>query len=121
MWKLDRHCSPGQPSEEDDDYEEFDLEEGPPSGPADDAGEPVICPSCGAPNPANNRHCEECGARLRQGPLPDRPPPGRGKHSTGSGPAHVDGSHLVAVALVAFVINLFSGDDSTYNDHRCHC
>ena len=38
-------------------------------------GGPVDCPSCGAVNPANNRHCQECGARLRQGPLPTAPRP----------------------------------------------
>ncbi len=35
----------------------------------------VRCPSCGALNPAHNRHCEECGARLAKGPLPVAPPP----------------------------------------------
>ena len=97
-------------SEEDEDFEEFDLETGPPPATADDSGEPVICPSCGAPNPTNNRHCEECGARLRQGPLPTAPRPAVG--STAPVRALLMLMILIgAVALVAFVINLFGGED----------
>ena len=51
----------------DDEYEEFSLEEGPPPDrvrpPVQIATQTVSCPSCGAPNPDTNRHCEECGAR----------------------------------------------------------
>jgi hypothetical protein len=35
----------------------------------------IPCPSCGAPNPPFNRHCESCGARLSQAMLPVAPQP----------------------------------------------
>lgn len=35
----------------------------------------IPCPSCGAPNPPFNRHCESCGARLSQALLPVAPQP----------------------------------------------
>src|SRR5688572_33503555 len=54
-----------------EDYERFDLGSPPPPSYRD----PVICLSCGAQNAPTNRHCEECGARLSQGPLPAAPRP----------------------------------------------
>jgi hypothetical protein len=94
----------------DDEYEEFDLEAGPPPMPSANEGEPIICPSCGASNPPGNRHCEECGARLRQGPLPTAPRPAVG--STAPVRALLMLMILIgAVAFVAFLINLFGGDD----------
>jgi hypothetical protein len=58
-------------------YEEFALdqpeEEAPPPPPS--RLEMITCPSCGAANPATNRHCEQCGARISQGPLPVAPQP----------------------------------------------
>ena len=99
-------ASPGTPRNGDD-YEEFDLEEGPP--PAPPAGEPLICPSCGAANPANNRHCEECGARLRQSPLPAAPRPA--VQATAGVRAVIALSALLGlVVLGALILNLFSDD-----------
>ncbi|CAN5687658.1 hypothetical protein BH18ACT6_BH18ACT6_25490 [soil metagenome] len=46
----------GKPRDEDE-YEEFDLEEGPPSPVQPSEGDSIICPSCGAANPSGNRHC----------------------------------------------------------------
>jgi hypothetical protein len=87
-----------------DDYEEFDLEEGPP--PAPRTGEPLICPSCGASNPANNRHCEECGARLRQSPLPAAPRPA--VQATAGVRAVIALSALLGVVVLgALILNLF--------------
>ncbi len=92
-----------------DDYEEFDLEDRPNST-LSRAGDPLICPSCGATNPANNRHCEECGARLRQGPLPAAPRPA--VQATAGVRAVVALSGLLGVViLAAFLINLFSDED----------
>lgn len=93
-----------------EDYEEFNLEDAPPVQRA--GGEPVICPSCGAPNPATNRHCEECGARLRQGPLPAAPRPA--VQATAGVRAVIALSSLLAVVVLgALIINLFRGDELT--------
>ena len=46
-----------------------------PQAPARFPRNEIQCPSCGSPNPTTNRHCEECGARLSQGPLPVAPRP----------------------------------------------
>lgn len=95
-----------------DDYEEFDLEEGPPPQRATTEREPLICPSCGAPNPATNRHCEECGARLRQGPLPTAPRPA--VQATAGVRAVIALSALLGVVVLgALIINLVQGDDTT--------
>jgi len=104
---VDTVAGKEQPDEE---FEEFDLEAGPPPASQGVEGEPIICPSCGASNPNNNRHCEECGARLRQGPLPTAPRPGVG--STAPVRALLMLMVLIGVvALVAFLINIFGGED----------
>jgi len=92
-----------------DEFEEFDLEDRPiPT--LTRTGDPLICPSCGATNPPNNRHCEECGARLRQGPLPAAPRPA--VQATAGVRAVVALSGLLGVVvLAALLINLFSDDD----------
>ena len=93
-----------------DDYEEFDLEDGPP--PAPRSGEPLICPSCGASNPANNRHCEECGARLRQSPLPAAPRPA--VQATAGVRAVIALSALLGVVVLgALILNVFRDDTTT--------
>jgi hypothetical protein len=93
-----------------DDFEEFDLDDSPP--PPRTAGEPLICPSCGAPNPTTNRHCEECGARLRQGPLPAAPRPA--VQATAGVRAVIALSSLLAIVVLgALIINLFRGDEIT--------
>lgn len=92
-----------------DEYEEFDLEDRP-TPLLNRMGDPLICPSCGASNPPNNRHCEECGARLRQGPLPAAPRPA--VQATAGVRAVVALSALLGVViLAAFLINLFSDED----------
>lgn len=90
-----------------DDYEEFDLEGGPPAAPR--TGEPLICPSCGASNPANNRHCEECGARLRQSPLPAAPRPA--VQATAGVRAVIALSALLGVVVLGALILNFIRDD----------
>jgi RNA polymerase subunit RPABC4/transcription elongation factor Spt4 len=102
-------------------YEEFSLEEGPPSdeGPTDEpprrSGRPEItCPTCGAVNPGNNRHCQECGARLSQGPLPTAPRPAV-QATAGVRAALAISGLLLAVILIALFVNIFSGDSSAAN------
>jgi RNA polymerase subunit RPABC4/transcription elongation factor Spt4 len=99
-------------------YEEFSLEDGPPSekGPTDEpprrTGRPeVTCPTCGAVNPGNNRHCQECGARLSQGPLPTAPRPAV-QATAGVRAALAISGLLLTVILVALFVNVFSGDGS---------
>lgn len=71
----------------------------------------VRCPSCGALNPAHNRHCEDCGARLSQSPLPVAPPPMI--RSTPGGRALGILLGVVAiVALIALFINIFRGGET---------
>lgn len=104
-------------------YEEFSLESGPPNEevpPQEQAsprgngngtgGGPVQCPSCGAVNPGNNRHCQECGARLRQGPLPTAPRPAV-QATAGVRAALAISGLLLGVILIALFFNIFSGED----------
>ncbi|MGH8926753.1 MAG: hypothetical protein ACRDWH_00255 [Acidimicrobiia bacterium] len=90
-----------------DEYEEFDLDDSPP--PPTRNGEPLICPSCGASNPSSNRHCEECGARLRQSPLPAAPRPA--VQATAGVRAVIALSGLLGIVVLgALILNLFRDD-----------
>lgn len=112
-------------------YEEFSLESGPPqddappppesdspqgnrsgngNGNGNGNGGPIQCPSCGATNPGNNRHCQECGARLRQGPLPTAPRPAV-QATAGVRAALAISALLLGVILIALFFNIFTGDD----------
>lgn len=103
-------------------YEEFSLESRPPreespprqvqpaSGPGDGNGGAVDCPSCGALNPGNNRHCQQCGARLRQGPLPTAPRPAV-QATAGVRAALAISGLLLGVILIALFFNIFTGED----------
>lgn len=109
-------------------YEEFSLSDRPPgeapsakseeSSPAPKGGNgngngttrEVSCPSCGAVNPGNNRHCQECGARLRQGPLPTAPRPAV-QATAGVRAAVAISVLLLGVILFALFFNIFTGDD----------
>lgn len=94
-------------------YEEFTLDEPmaeePPASPSAPSGTAVECPSCGTPNPATNLHCQNCGARLRQGPLPTAPRPAV-QATAGVRAALAISGLLLIVILVALGYNLFSGD-----------
>jgi len=68
----------------------------------------VSCPSCGSANPEYNRHCEQCGARLSQDPLPVAPPP-MARTSPGGRALGVLAAVVLIVALVALVFNVFRG------------
>jgi hypothetical protein len=68
----------------------------------------VRCPSCGSLNPAHNRHCEECGARLSQSPLPVAPPPMIRSTPGGRALGILFGVVLI-VALFALFLNIFRG------------
>ncbi len=100
----------------DGNYEEFALgpppidEDGVPRQPRDLAG--IHCPSCGASNPVNNRHCQECGARLSQAALPTAPRPAV-QATAGVRAALAISGLLFAVVLIALLFNVFSGETTS--------
>ena len=109
----------------DDLFEPFELDEGPPPEPErPDPGQQaeastrstvsdvatVACPSCGSSNPDYNRHCEQCGARLSQDPLPVAPPPSL-RTSPGGRALGVLAAVILIVALAVLAFNIFSGGD----------
>jgi len=112
----------------DDLFEPFELEDGPPPPgteapppvPPEEGGETpsvpstpveqVPCPSCGAYNPAYNRHCEQCGARLTKEPLPVAPAP-MVRSTPGGRALSVLAAAVLIVALVALLVNVFRGGD----------
>jgi hypothetical protein len=71
----------------------------------------IRCPSCGAENPEHNRHCEQCGARISQGPLPVAPPPMM-RSTPGARALTVLAGVVLLVVLVAVVLNLLGDDDN---------
>ena len=75
----------------------------------------VACPSCGATNPDYNRHCEQCGARLSQEPLPVAPAPTL-RTSPGGRALGVLGAVVLFVALAALIFNVFRGGDDEVAD-----
>jgi hypothetical protein len=111
----------------DDLFEPFELEESPviedlpdteppPPRPSRSSVETepirlVDCPSCGTSNPAHNRHCEACGARLGQDPLPMAPPP-MIRATPGGRALGVLAAVVLLVALGAVLFNVFRGDAS---------
>ncbi len=100
-----------------DDYESFELGDRPPadlpSQPVRLPQQEIQCPSCGSPNPATNRHCEECGARLSQGALPVAPRPAV-QTSAGVRAAMAISGILLGVVVIALLFTL-TGDDETDN------
>ncbi len=75
-----------------------------------EVGPSVRCPSCGSLNPAHNRHCEECGARLSQSPLPVAPPPMIRSTPGGRALSILIGVVLL-VGLFALFLNIFRGGE----------
>ncbi len=111
----------------DDLFEPFELEGGPPPPgteptppppPTESAVTPTApveqapCPSCGAYNPAYNRHCEQCGARLTKEPLPIAPAP-MVRSTPGGRALSVLAAAVLVVALIALLVNVFRGGDDT--------
>jgi hypothetical protein len=74
-------------------------------------GNSIQCPSCGAANPSSNRHCEECGARLSQAPLPTAPRPAV-QATAGVRAALAISGILFGVVIVALAFNVLGGDDT---------
>ena len=100
-------------------YEEFSLDsppeepeasEEPTETPPPSTSRSITCPSCGAINPANNRHCQECGARLAQGPLPTAPRPAV-QATAGVRAALAISGLLLGVIVIALLFNTFTGGD----------
>ncbi|MFQ5523992.1 MAG: zinc-ribbon domain-containing protein [Acidimicrobiia bacterium] len=95
----------------DGNYEEFSLEPQPQGASAEDladGGRP--CPSCGAVNPIANRHCQECGARLNQEPLPTAPRPAV-QATAGVRAALAISGLLFIVVVVALLFNAFGDNE----------
>ncbi len=72
----------------------------------------IACPACGARNPGFNHHCERCGARLSQDPMPIAASPSS-RSSAGGRALGVLAAVVLVVALVALMVNIFRGDDGT--------
>lgn len=113
----------------DDLFEAFELEDGPPAkgeepaaaAPRAKAAEPVtypsdrieapepapsvVCTSCGSANPAHNRHCEQCGARVGTGPLPVASAP-MIRATAGGRALTVIGGVLLIVLVAVLFLNL---------------
>lgn len=101
---------PSLPQE--DEYEEFALQDEPEQEVWEQPRvvvprQEVICPSCGSANPATNRHCEECGARLSQGALPVAPRPAV-QATAGVRAVMAISGLLLGVVVVALIFNLVS-------------
>ncbi len=101
------------------DYEEFSLEQSPVEArprPAQAGGQgngiPASCPSCGAPNPSGNRHCQQCGARLNQGPLPKAPRPAV-QATAGVRAAFAITALLFGVIIIALLFNFLGNGEAT--------
>ena len=71
----------------------------------------VSCSSCGALNPAFNHHCERCGSRLSQDPMPIAPAPAA-RTSAGGRALGVLAAVVLLVALVALMMNIFRGGEA---------
>ncbi|HEX9854472.1 MAG TPA: zinc ribbon domain-containing protein [Acidimicrobiia bacterium] len=105
----------------DDLFEPFELEEGPAADappedvpppsqqPPSPVSTPLNCPSCGAANPPQNRHCEQCGARLGKSPLPVAPPPAV-RTTPGGRALSVLAVVVGIVAIITIAFNLTRGE-----------
>jgi RNA polymerase subunit RPABC4/transcription elongation factor Spt4 len=103
-------------------YEEFTLSEAPPPGAPGSPPErrvlpqeTVACPVCGFANPATNRHCEECGARLSQAAMPVAPRPAV-TSTAGTRAVMAISGILFGVVVIALLFNLFAGGDEEVPD-----
>jgi hypothetical protein len=75
-------------------------------------GEVVACPSCHSHNPPYNRHCEACGARIDQAPMPVAPQPML-RTTAGARALMVLAGVIFTVAVLALAVNVFrSGEDT---------
>lgn len=100
-------------------YEEFSLEQSPVEARPRSAqaggggnGESSTCPSCGASNPPGNRHCQKCGARLNQGPLPKAPRPAV-QATAGVRAAFAIAALLFGVIIIALLFNFLGNGETT--------
>ncbi len=78
---------------------------------SEETTEMVGCPSCGARNPSFNHHCERCGSRLSQDPMPIAPAPAA-RTSAGGRALGVLAAVVLLVALVALMMNIFRGGEA---------
>ncbi|HSG80016.1 MAG TPA: hypothetical protein VLD62_10585 [Acidimicrobiia bacterium] len=75
-------------------------------------GEVVACPSCHSHNPPYNRHCEACGARIDQAPMPVAPQPML-RTTAGARALMVLAGVIFTVAVLALAVNVFRGDEDS--------
>ena len=106
----------------DDLFEPFELDAPPPAGaeppPPTYETSTVPCPSCGTQNPAHNRHCESCGARIAQGPLPVAPQPML-RTTPGARALGILAAVILIVAVLALIVNFLTdsgGEEDTAPD-----
>lgn len=71
----------------------------------------LTCQSCGAPNPAGNHHCEQCGARLTASSMPVATPP-MARATAGGRAVTVLVLVVVIAGVLALLVNL-RGDGDT--------
>jgi hypothetical protein len=69
-----------------------------------------VCASCGSLNDPNNRHCEQCGARIGRSQMPVAPQPML-RTTAGARALIVLAGVVLFVAMLALVFNAFSGSD----------
>lgn len=116
----------------DDLFEPFGLEGGPGSDapprqrrtPAGQARPPapvrtdaggVACGVCGSPNSPGNVHCDRCGARIVRSQMPVAPQPML-RTTAGARALIVLATVVLAVALLALLVNVFNGGDGVAID-----
>jgi hypothetical protein len=110
---------PLQREDDEGEFEEFSLGQTPAetNGPGRirQPQQEIPCPSCGSANPASNRHCEECGARLSQGSLPVAPRPGVQTTAGVRAAVGISGV-LVVVVLAVILVSVFGGGEDGTGD-----
>ncbi|MEK7251973.1 MAG: discoidin domain-containing protein [Actinomycetota bacterium] len=75
----------------------------------------IACVSCGSANDPENRHCERCGARLARTQMPVAPQPML-RTTAGARALIVLATVVLGVALLALLVNLFSGGDGSASE-----
>ena len=75
----------------------------------------IACASCGSANDPENRHCERCGARLARSQMPVAPQPML-RTTAGARALIVLASVVLGVALLALLVNVFSGGDGSASE-----
>ncbi|NND83916.1 MAG: hypothetical protein HKN46_02080 [Acidimicrobiia bacterium] len=95
--------------------ERFELQGGPSEGePLEAETEGIRCSLCGSTNPADNQHCEQCGARLGS-QLAVAPQPII-QTTAAMRTAILAAGALITVIVIAFIFNALRGDSTATED-----